>query len=140
MSAWKAGAGPLPPGCELGHHRRQVPPCAVPGDRDPGGIRGERLGPLGGEQVGGEGVLDRGGERVLGRLPVLGREDDDARLAGQETAGLIVGVEAGQHPAPAVVVDDQGKGPGGARGTVEARRQGGDRAPERPSLAPLRSP
>ena len=65
----------------------------------------------------GEGVVDRGGEPVLGPEPVVDREHERGDLAGEEAAGLVVGVEVADHVPAAVVVDDERRRVGEPSGT-----------------------
>ena len=73
----------------------------------------------------------RGGKRVLRREPVVDRQDAHACLAGEEAAGLIVGVEIADDPAAAVQVDEQRPGSGGLERHVEPGAQVAGRAGQR---------
>ncbi len=52
-------------------------------------------------------ILHRGGEAMLGRQPVVDREHVHAGVSREEAAGAVVGVEVADHPAAAVVVDEE---------------------------------
>ncbi len=121
--------------------RRHVAAGRVATDADPLRVGAERLGVRDRPLEGGEGVFDRRRERVLRRQPVADREDPAAGRRGEEPAHPVVHVEVADHPAAAVVVDEQrGRGRGrrnaggrrGARGAVRRVRGRRRRAP-RPS-------
>ena len=59
----------------------------------------------------GVGVIDRRGERVLGRQPVVDRDHDSARRAGEVPADVLVGLDASLHEPAAVEVQQDRPGP-----------------------------
>jgi hypothetical protein len=50
-----------------------------------------------------------GGELVLRCVPILDRDDDRVGLAGERLGGSLVGIEVGDDPAAAVIIDDDGE-------------------------------
>ena len=88
------------------------------------------------------GVVDRRREPVLGREPVVDAEHADARLAREEPAEVVVGLEIADHEPAAVVVDEQRTRRPRRRpartasleaGRRRRRRSAPTRAPPRPS-------
>ena len=47
-----------------------------------------------------------GGELVLGCVPILDRDNDRVGLPGERLGGSLVGIEIGDDPAAAVIIDD----------------------------------
>src|SRR5688500_2565661 len=70
-------------------------------------------------------------KRVLRGKPVVDGQDTHACLAGDETTGLIVGVEIAEDPAATVQVDEQWPGGGGVERNVEPGDQVAVRAGQR---------
>ena len=68
---------------------------------------------------------------MLRREPVVDRQDAHACLTGDETAGLIVGVEIAEDPAATVQVDQQRPGSGGLERHVEPGAQRAARTRQR---------
>ena len=85
--------------------------------------------------------LRPGREGVLGREPVVDREHPAAAVLGEEAAEAVVGLEVADHPAAAVVVDEQRlRRLGGAERDVEARRHLAARAGDRQLFDPRHRP
>ena len=100
---------------QAGGHR-QIPPCRVPTEHDPGRVDPERRA-LPREQPARHRchLLERGRKPRLGRERVIDADDHQPRAGGILAHHPIVGVEAEDHPAAAVHVDERRPGGGGTR-------------------------
>jgi hypothetical protein len=95
--------------CAAGDDRGEVSPCAVAAHSHSPRVEVELVAVRGDPERHGLGVQDRCGERVFGGEAVGNRDDRDTRLARDRAAELIVAVEAADHPAAAVEVDEHSK-------------------------------
>ncbi len=107
-----------------GEHGRQGGADAVAAEGGAGGFESEAAA-LFGQPVGAvQGVQHRRRERPLRGQPVVQGEDRAVACPGQAPAQRVVGVEAANHVAAAVEVQQHGLGIGGAGSSVQARLQG----------------
>jgi hypothetical protein len=88
----------------------RVPPEGVAGgggEVGPGAVSDQDQGAFGGEVAGhGAGVVEGGGVFVFGGEAVVGRDDGQAGCGADVGADPVVGVEAADHVAAAVEVED----------------------------------
>ena len=103
---------------QLRYDCRQVAAGAVAADGDLAGDRPEIAGVFVGPPKRRIGVVDRGGCRVLRRQPVIDRQHVHVGVAAGQPAQRIVGVQVADHPAAAVVEDQQRRRLGGRRAVV----------------------
>ena len=87
--------------------RGQAAARALAADRDPVGVDAELVRVLGDPHQRGVAVLERGRERVLRGEAVVDRDHDRTDLGGDPAAVGVVEVEAADHEAAAVEVDQR---------------------------------
>jgi len=84
----------------------EVAAGAVAADGQAGGITAELAAVLGDPLDRGVAVFETGRESELGGEAVLDRDDDAGGQVGEGPAGVVVGLDAADDPAAAVVVDE----------------------------------